>query len=385
MKVAMLTSVGERCGIAAYTRALVAALRELPEVEVEVVPITEGKQPKEHYIAQAERLNAPEIDVVHIQHEHSFWGGILPRSSAYWELRYLIQKPVVLTAHTTYSLEEMLKVKTEKRPLKRLVKEILIRNRGYRDSVDIAPFATAMTIVHTGAARKELIARGAKEAFVHIVPTGIPDPLPAPTGGEAFREKFGLAGKRLLTIFGYVAYNKGYELTLEALPSLPANVRLVIAGGPRTPDMEPYHEQLKALIAAKGLSGQVVITGYLSEEEVAEAMAASEIVLVPHTQATGSYSVTIPLTHGKALIASDMDCFKDIAARVDCLEIFRSGDAADYGAKLAALLENPERQAKLAANAKKYAERFSWPRIAAQTVKVYRSAIDIYSRGHHPH
>jgi glycosyltransferase involved in cell wall biosynthesis len=383
MKVAMLTTVGERCGIAAYTRALVAGLKTLPDLEVVVVPITEGRQPTAHYREQAERLNAPDIDVVHIQHEHSFWGGILPKASAFWEMRYLILKPVVLTAHTTYTLAEMLRLKTERRPHKWLAKQMLVRNKGYRESVEIAPFMTALTIVHTTAARKELIARGAKPGFVYVVPTGIPAPLPAPTGGQAFREKFGLAGRRLITLFGYVSFNKGYELTLEILPSLPKDVTFVIAGGPRNADMEPYAAQLRERIAQAGLSERVVMTGFLDDTEVAEAMAASEIVLVPHTEATGSYSVTIPLTHGKPIVASDLDCFREISERVDCVQLFRAGDVGDYREKLAALLDDPARREQLASAAKKYAERFSWPRVAALTRDVYKAAIEVYKEPHH--
>lgn len=71
MKVTMLTTTGERCGIAAYSRALVKALWEFVEVEVE--PIEEGKHTAEHHRTQADRLNM--ADVVHIQHEYSFWGA----------------------------------------------------------------------------------------------------------------------------------------------------------------------------------------------------------------------------------------------------------------------------------------------------------------------
>src|SRR5581483_10857810 len=175
------------------------------------------------------------------------------------------------------------RLKTERRPHKWLAKQMLVRNKGYRESVEIAPFMTALTIVHTTAARKELIARGAKPGFVYVVPTGIPAPLPAPTGGQAFREKFGLAGRRLITLFGYVSFNKGYELTLEILPSLPEDVTFVIAGGRRNADRAPYAAQLRERIAQAGLSERVVMTGFLDDTEVAEAMAASEIVLVPHT------------------------------------------------------------------------------------------------------
>jgi len=392
MKVAMVTTTGERCGIAAYTRALIEGLESLPDVEVEVVPITEGRQPTAHYVAQAERLNAPDVSVVHIQHEHSFWGGVLPRrpfplraDTGYWELRYLIQKPIVVTAHTTYSLAELLRLESETRLPKRLIKQFLVNNVAYRESVDIAPFITAMTIVHTAAARNALIERGAKPEYVTIVPTGIPAALPAPLHGEAFREAHHLRDKRILTIFGYIAPNKGYELTLELLPSLPEDVVLVIAGGPRNSDMEPYAAELKAAIAAAGLKDRVLVTGFLEDEQVAEVMAASDLLLVPHTQATGSYSVTFPLTHGKAILASDMDCFREIEARVDCLQLFKAGDLADYRTKLLALLADPIRRERLAANACKYAQRFSWPNVAAYTRKVYDQAIDVYSRGHHPH
>lgn len=392
MKVAMVTTTGDRCGIAAYTRALVEGLKSLPNVEVEVVPITEGRQATAHYVAQAERLNAPDISVVHIQHEHSFWGGVLPRrpfplraDTGYWELRYLLQKPIVVTAHTTYSLAELLRLDSETRFPKRLIKQFLVHNAAYRESVDIAPFITAMTIVHTAAARNALIERGAKPEYVTIVPTGIPPALPAPMHGQAFRATHGLQDRRILTIFGYVAPNKGYELTLELLPSLPSDVVLVIAGGARNADMEPYAAQLRAAIDAAGLQNRVLITGFLSDEEVAEVMAASDLLLVPHTQATGSYSVTFPLTHGKAILASDMDCFREIEARVDCLQLFKAGDLADYRAKLLALLDDPIRRERLAANACRYAQRFSWPRVAALTRQVYEQAIDVYGRGHHPH
>ena len=381
MKVAMLTTVGPRCGIAAYTRALVAGFDSVPDVEIEVVPIEEGKQPSEHYAAQALRLNAPDIDVVHIQHEHCFWGNVMPRGSAFWDMRYLIKKPVVLTAHTTTSLADLLKLKQERRPHKWLVKQILLRNQAYRDSIEIAPFSTAMTIVHTSSARNELIARGAKPGYVSIVPTGVPAPLPSSDDGQAFRARFGLEGRRLVTIFGYVTPNKGYELSLQILPSLPADVTLVIAGGARIPSEEGYEHSVRGLIAKSNLAARVVITGYLSDADVADAMEATEIALVPHTYATGSYSVTLPLAHGRAILASDLDCFREIAARMDCIELFKAGDAEDYAAKLQTLLTGPERRAKLAQGARKYAARFAWPRVAAMTRQVYRNAIDVYTSG----
>ncbi len=377
----MLTTVGPRCGIAAYTRALVTGFEAVADVEIEVVPIEEGRQALEHYVAQSRLLNAPDIDVVHIQHEHSFWGSVMPRASAFWEMRYLIKKPVVLTAHTTTTLADMLKLKQERRPHKWLAKQILVRHQAYRDSIEIAPFSTAMTIVHTAAARNALIARGGKPGYVSIVPTGVPKPLAVPDGEQAFRARFGLHDRRLLTIFGYVTPNKGYELSLEVLKRLPDDITLVIAGGARIESEQWCEDKVRQAIAQSGLTDRVVLTGYLSDEEVAGAMQATEIALVPHTYATGSYSVTLPLAHGLPILASDLDCFREIAVRMECIELFRAGDAEDYAAKLRPLLDSAERRTRLATGARKYAARFAWPRVAEMTRRVYQNAIDVYSSG----
>ncbi len=377
MKVAMLTTTRERCGIAAYSRTLVEVLREFVEVEIE--PIEEGKRAAGYHRAQADRLNR--ADVVHIQHEHSFWGGALPDQTSYWTLRSMIEKPLVVTAHTTFSLEEILQVKKDFRPLHRLAKELLLRRRGYRESVDIAPFATGEEcIVHTEAGRRALIGRGADPERVHTIPAGVPEPVPASTGGAAIRERFGLSGKRILSIFGFISTNKGYELTLRILPELPRDVVLVVAGGPRTPACEPYAQSLKDRVRKMGLKDRVVITGYLSEKDIAEMMMASEIVLAPHTYATGSYSVAFPLAYGRPVITSNQDCFREIHGHVPCLQLFPSGDAARFAACLKALLNDPAKRRELSELALRYAAQHPWRDVARRTAAIYEKAIAHFAR-----
>jgi glycosyltransferase involved in cell wall biosynthesis len=372
MKVAMLTTTGKRCGIAAYSSGLVKALREFVKVEVE--PIEEGKQTAEYHRAQTDRLNR--ADVVHVQHEYSFWGSFLPKDSSFWILRDMIKKPLVITAHMTLSFAEMLKVKECRNPLYRIYLESLLLRPGVRKSVEIAPFVTANEcIVHTDAGRRILIGRGADPKRIHMVPAGVSEPFPLSAGGASIRERFGLSGKRILTIFGFISPNKGYELTLQILPELPPEVVLVIAGGPRTLANKPYVRKLDELIREMGLKDRVVITGYLTEENVADMMIASEIVLVPHTSATGSYSVTIPLAHGRPVIASDQDCFREIRDRLPCLQLFRSGDAAHFASCLKELLHNPAGMQEIGKRARLYAEKHSWREVARRTVDIYRKAL----------
>jgi phosphatidylinositol alpha-mannosyltransferase len=142
---------------------------------------------------------------------------------------------------------------------------------------------------------------------------------------------------------------------------------------------QAYANSLRAQIAQRGLTSRVVITGYLTEEEIATTMAASEVVVVPHTFATGSYSVTIPLAYGKPIVASDLDCFAEIQARVPCLSLFPAGNAARYAQALNALLADPDAQQRLSLRAQEYARSHSWREIARRTVEIYRLVI----QGHH--
>jgi glycosyltransferase involved in cell wall biosynthesis len=373
MKIAMLTTVGERCGIASYSAALVASLRALPDTDVQVVPIAVGEQPASHYEAQAEQLNAPDIDVVHIQHEFSFWDFPTPTRSKFSELRRLIRQPVVITAHTTLPLKAIFPL-TTRNPLRWLARKRLVSNRAYRESVEVSTFDASATIVHTEAAQSELVGRGLKPERLFIVPMGIPAPRPA--GSGHFRDRHHLHGKRVLTLFGYVTPNKGYSMVAELLDTLPPDLRFVIAGGARRPAEEQYVDHLRRHIRDLGVEDRVVITGYLPDEEIAEVMQATDIALVPHTQATNSYSVTVPVTYGKPTLASDLACFREMAARGDCLELFRAGDKGDFREKLLVLLGDARRREQLAANALQYAARFTWPAVAATTRHVYRTAID---------
>ena len=169
MRIAMLMPTDES-ETAEYARRLIAGLEALGGCDVEIAPITVGRQSRESYLRQGESCNAPEIDAVHIQYRPEFWGPIMPGNTAFWELRYALKKPVVLTAHTIAPLKELLEIPAPRSAFFHLQKQIWRRNAAFRDSVEIAPFATALTLTETLAERDILIARGAKAPYVAVLP-----------------------------------------------------------------------------------------------------------------------------------------------------------------------------------------------------------------------
>jgi glycosyltransferase involved in cell wall biosynthesis len=372
----MVTTAGQRCGIASYSAALIAALQTLPGTDVELMAIAVGEQEPSHYEQQAAQLNASDADLVHIQHEFSFWGFPTPERSRFAEFRRAIRRPVVLTAHTTLPLSAIFPVEGERHPWRWLKKKRLLSNRAYRDAVEVTTFDNDATIVHTDAAHHEFVRRGLSPEKMFVVPMGVPPALNTSTDGRAFRERYGLHGRRLLTLFGYVTPNKGYETVVQVLPTLPPDVTFVIAGGARRPIEEPYVEHLKRHVRNQGVHQRVVFTGYLEEDDLADAMHATDVALVPHTQATNSYSVMLAVSYARPTLASDLACFREMAERGDCVELFRRADADDFRRKVMALLDDPERRRTLSDNARRYADHFAWTEVAATTRGIYQIALD---------
>ncbi len=388
MKVGMLTTWETRCGIAAYTSDLVTCLRALPNLEVEVVPIAEGIQSQEHYERQAEILNR--CDVVHIQHEYSFWGGFTPGKNRFHTLRRLIERPVVLTAHTTTAVSQVFvypaipksgplgpRIRAAYRVArKRIALTLLFNSVIYPRWIEVSPFASAdQVIVHTGQARETLARRGIRDEKIHVLPAGIPCRIAGHYDGNTTKKKYGLQNSRVVTLFGYITPYKGYELVLRTLPGLPPDVHFLIAGGSRTDFEDDYVQQLIRQVEESGLSNRVTITGYLSDSELAGVMAATDVVVVPHTIATGSYSIAIPLAYGKPIVASDLACFRDIHDRLPSLILFQSGNEAELTSALGRLLDDGAQRACMSLEAADYAAKNSWAEVAKRTRKVYELAV----------
>lgn len=176
MKIALVYPENEPHGIAEQILLLSEALGDLPDTEGERLPLAIGRQPTAYYVELAAKLNAPEWDVIHLPHEYGFYGGVLPNDTGFWELRYLLKKPVVMTAYN-FAPMEILLADQNKTLAQRLANLRHFRSRATREAVEIAPFATTYTLVSTNYERRILIERGAKPQYVTVIPDGVPLPF----------------------------------------------------------------------------------------------------------------------------------------------------------------------------------------------------------------
>jgi glycosyltransferase involved in cell wall biosynthesis len=367
LEVAMHTTVGPRCGIADYTRALTAAL--VPRARVTTVPITEGRWSPLAMATAGRRLRG---DVAHVQHTYGFFGvDQLTYTIAVRVLLGALAAPLVITAHTV----------RPRGPSRYAggLGSALANTLGAPAWHDVETFRRARAvIVHAALHRDRLVERGVDAARCHIVPPGVPPRVAVtPAAVESFRVRHGLGRRGIVGVFGFIDRTKRIDLLLEALagdagPSAPV---LLLAGGARVPEHEAGIAAIRALAVRSGLRDRLVITGYLEPAEAPVALEAMDVVVVPYgTEDSVSYSLHAALAQRRPVLATDVAPLRELAARGAGLALARRDDPHDLGKVLRGLLEDPPARRRLVEAAGDYAAAWGVAAAAARTLEHYGAA-----------
>ncbi|RJX35468.1 MAG: glycosyltransferase [Desulfurivibrio sp.] len=377
MKIIFVCNDSRRCGIADYSKNLLQELVKLVDVEVVRMPSlaeSAGSGSPCRYLKNARQAyvfgrGIKSGDVCHVQHEYALWGGLRPLGNVFPYFAAGSRIPVLLTLH-----ELALYRAADVRGRLATMLTLPIRPLAdyYSDYVNrrMFDFPRAL-IVHTMEQRQELLRRGVPEDTINYIPHGIPD-LDSIESDEQALQRFGLRKSSYLVIIGFISRRKGYHLAVEALKLLDGDGRLVFAGGGRTAEDRSYEEELRRFIARQGLAERVVITGYLDMPDLKALVSGSLFVLAPFHKASGSGSLSIALSLGKAVLAARLPEMEELAGLCRAVYLFTGGDPVDLAEKMKELLAHQQLRAKLEEHAGAYAARMSFKEVAAQTVAVYK-------------
>ncbi len=220
--------------------------------------------------------------------------------------------------------------------------------------------------VALGAARAELAA-GRRPRYV----------APSPGGYERIDSRF------LLSTFGLISPGKGLETMIEALPAIVERhpeVLYVIAG--RThPQIarrqgEEYRLMLERRIVDLGLEDHVEFDDrFLSVEELADLLAATDVFVTPYTnrEQSSSGALTFALAAGCAVVSTPFLYAEDML-RSGAGTIVPFGDAAALAAAVCALIEHPDRLDAARTEARRVGSGLAWPSVAEATASVLDEA-----------
>ena len=291
-----------------------------------------------------------------ILHQHSIWLAI-SRATNSWRSKYV--RPTVITPHGT--LEEFVLKRSK---WKKRLALIAYEMRNLKNTA----------CLHATAAQEAVSFRrlGFKNPIA-IIPNAISVDWHKSDGDmKTFRTRFSIPNERRILLFlSRVHPKKGLPLLLEAMAQISDRLDgwlLVIVG----PDESGHQLELEQQIKKLGLSSSVKFVGPLHGTEKRDAFAAADIFVLPtHSENYGivvaeALSACVPVITTRGAPWSD-------------LQLYNCGWWVDVSvdAIRKALLEATQCQKEVLVTMGQRGktlvlEKFTWPKVAEQSVQLYR-------------
>lgn len=385
------------CGIADYTADLIGGLAT-HGVRNEVLPVgytTNQNLAVVDMLREYDLLatKARAADLIHIQHEYSFFG----RSS--WELcnhlfteclKRLIAtgKPIVITFHSDalpFGVTEVIPPALGlKARIKRAIKQrILAAYDRLQRRKPPETFAHVINkhlnqircVVHTRRTRTRYIDLGIAAQAISVVPMGFkPRSSILQTSQAEARRQLGLPQDiTLLSLFGFVSKYKGPLVAAKALKLLPPNYVLALVGGPHPANNEPILEKILRLWRGQD-PHRLIITGYVPSELADLWQCASDITLAPYEEVgmSGSAAITWALSSGKPVIASKIHTFREIYEDSGAMFMVTPNCPHELAWAIQHVMKSEHLAQELVRKAQSFAAANSFERVAEKYLAVYR-------------
>ena len=177
--------------------------------------------------------------------------------------------------------------------------------------------------------------------------------------------------KNTIILFGRISPYKGIEYLVEAAKlvrnTIP-NLKVIIAGSGRFYfDIEPI----------RGNNTFRIINRYISNNELADLIRESEIVVCSYTDATQSGVVMTAYAFNKPVIASAVGGFLDAVKHNKTGLLVPPRDSKALAEAIIKLLKNPDKLKEMSNNISNLSKdsEFSWESIAKKTAAVYKMAL----------
>jgi glycosyltransferase involved in cell wall biosynthesis len=376
MRVTLYSSWQTRCGISDYNQQLVTALPDDVTVEIVREPLAPRgvRQDWPLYYRLGEAMNQGELG--HIHHAHSFWGGRSPLRNSFPLFWLRIRVPVVATIHDVFGERihgwQVVPEGQRGRGARRLAWEVAAWGQACWWRRALPRFRRL--IVHSASQREALLRAGARGEQVVVVPHMIRSVAVAERAQA--RAALGVADDEvLLTLFGFPGARKGFDVALAALAQLPPRMRLILAGGATLPTHEAELAALQARAVALGVQDRFKITGYLADEALATIWGATDIVLAPFRESTGSGSLATAIGAGQVIIASDLPQHREINGYHRALHLVAPDAASALAAAIERVAGNAGDREELRRGAIAYREAFSVAATAGRLVGLYREVL----------
>ena len=196
--------------------------------------------------------------------------------------------------------------------------------------------------------------------------------------------------QRSVVFVGRITMQKGLPYLLKAAAELPADVQLVLcAGAPDTPEILQEVTDLVNQLR-KSRSNVIWVEKHLSRAELIAMLSAATVFACPSIYEPLGIVNLEAMACGTPVVATATGGIPEVVAHNETgllvpIEQVQDGSGkpidpakfvADFAAALNQMLDSPKLQEFGDAGRKRVEQHFSWDSIAAETIRVYKSAIE---------
>jgi glycosyltransferase involved in cell wall biosynthesis len=218
----------------------------------------------------------------------------------------------------------------------------------------------------------ELARLGVPRTRMSVVPCGVDLNQFSPHGSTQTRT----ARHRLVSV-GRLVPRKGFDVAIAALPYLP-ETELVVAGGPEKGKLasDPEARRLRALAQRLGVADRVRWPGQVPHDDMAALLRSADAVLcTPWYEPFGIVPLEA-MACGRPVVAAAVGGLTDTVVDEVTGLLVRPRAPRELAARVRRLLGEPTLRAAFGAAGHERAHlRYSWDRIAADTLRAYRKIV----------
>ncbi|MBE2238579.1 MAG: glycosyltransferase family 4 protein [Caldilineaceae bacterium] len=228
--------------------------------------------------------------------------------------------------------------------------------------------ATALIAVSRHTRRDLIDLYGAPPDKVHVIYEGIDPLFRAATAADAARVTARYSPDRpYLLMVGTLEPRKNHALALRALAQLKQRGlahRLVIAGGRGW-----LFEPIQRLVAALGLTNDVVFAGYVPAEELPPLYTGAACVLLPSLYEGFGFPVLEAMACAAPVVCSNVSSLPEVAG--DAALLTPPHDHEALAAAVQLVVTQPALAGEMRRRGQRQAARFRWESCAAATADLY--------------
>jgi len=207
---------------------------------------------------------------------------------------------------------------------------------------------------------------GADAGKLHTLRNGVDLERFQPEPRDAARQRLGLPrGGRMLLSVGNLVELKGHHIAIEALAQMPADIRLVIAGG--GPDKAALQRQAEAL----GLKDRVQLAGLVPQADLKWWYSAADALVLCSSREGWANVLLEAMACGTPAIATNISGTQDVVNTPAAGVLMAERSPKGLASATDALFANcPARSAT-----RGHAERFSWEATTRGQLDLFRSIL----------